>query len=283
MFGTISLTHTIKRGFTSAGNIEVYQIKKTGEKDGTYTLWKNTKGFGFNIDIDISKIDFSKEHKLAEYEYKNNIQDGISMVWYYDDAKVLADRCNFKNGVQDGLFEAFHPNGYKREKGMMKNGYLDGLYESWYLDGSIAEEIIYKDDPESPDHGTLKMIKLMDEQGRNVVLEDDIPIEVWKICKKDNKFVYVKILVPAEAKRVTPQSNPATYKARVEFGKVLEIVDKEGNKYTDATSFVHEGHKLTYIVGEIVIPNGYDSDPNIECGAGINCHKFQEHCDQWCT
>ena len=127
---------------------------------------------------------------------------------------------------------------------------------------------------------------MYDDQFRNFVLEDG-EIFVWKACKvvkPDGKksAVYVKLFVPEDAKRVTPYSR-GCYKARVEYAVVFEIFDDDGNNYNSATSFVHENKTkhLVYTVGEIVRPDSFNPDPNVDCGAGINVHRHMDHCKIW--
>jgi hypothetical protein len=268
----------LKLGYVTAGSIELYHVDKEDRLEGKSTTYYKSEYLREILlkqnEYDLSKIDLSKENKKSEREYKNGKLEGMHIEWYSNGNIEI--KANYKNSLCDGLYETFYENGKQKEKGTAKENRFDGLYQFWAEDGTLVTERFFID-------GKYKMITITDEKGRNVVLEDDIPIVVWKACKSlhKNEFVYVKISVPAEAKRVTPNSTPQRYKSRVEFGTVLEIVDKEGNKYNDAISFVHSGHKLTYSVGCKVIPNGFDPSSYEECGAGINCHKFKEHCDQW--
>jgi hypothetical protein len=108
--------------------------------------------------------------------------------------------------------------------------------------------------------------------------------------------VYIKLRVPIEARRVTPfyqppyffhQSHPhyiepLRHKGRVEYAYVDDIIDKDGNSYNKATSFVHS-LQFDYIKKSMVKPDSYDDDPNNESSHGINVHLFVEDCDQWFT
>lgn len=135
--------------------------------------------------------------------------------------------------------------------------------------------------------------KLYDSIGRNCVLPDG-EIYVWKACKTDDSAgnrvnVYVKIRVPKEAKRVTVVDKQITstsyteepsFKSRIEYGYVEEIVDKQGFNYNWASSFVHMSG-FRYEVGHLVVPDAYNSDANVDCGAGINVHCYKDQCDVW--
>ena len=123
------------------------------------------------------------------------------------------------------------------------------------------------------------------------------PIVFWKACispkisesgEKSPVYVYVKLLVPPEAKRVTPNMtsegliNPI--KSRVEYAKVLEITDREGNKYESAWSFVSGRwyeKPFEYRIGEIVEPDSYNDDSTVSCGAGINVYAEKSSCEVW--
>ena len=130
---------------------------------------------------------------------------------------------------------------------------------------------------------------LFDERGRDCVLEEG-EIYVWKACvirkiDKTETFVYVKLFVPKDAKKVTPLWNNLAYKSRIEYGRIADIVDEDDNHYTMAESIIYTdsrtGKPLQYIMGEFVIPNAYNSDINNSCGAGINVHRHKNHCRQW--
>lgn len=135
---------------------------------------------------------------------------------------------------------------------------------------------------------------IVDNCGRECVLPDG-DITVWKACraidpKTGNQVnVYVKLRVPSGVARVTTHDaathihsdEALTYKCRIATGFVEEIVDKDGNKYYEATSFVHPTKSGTYRVGQWAVPDSYNGDPKVSCGSGINVHPYQDQCDQW--
>ena len=190
---------------------------------------------------------------------------------------------------------------------------VSGRFRFWYANGLLAEEREL-----APDTTTVvKMVALTDRSGRDCLLQDG-EITVWKLAmvlpppaptpapppvwapadtpappapapasqpaSSEKTYVYIRLTVPADAKRVTPRDEDCRYKSRVEFARVDQIVGRDGTEYKEAVSCVFLGGKgtsITYRVGEIVRPDSYNPDPNVGCGAGINVHAHRDHCDAW--
>ena len=94
--------------------------------------------------------------------------------------------------------------------------------------------------------------------------------------------VYVRLTVPADAKRVTPREDGEyLYKSRVEFARVEEIVDREGTQYREARTAIWKSDTTIYKLGEMVHPDQFDPNPQHACGSGIHVHRHQDHCDKW--
>ena len=260
----------------SNGNVkERYFIDKNNRKNGLYQAW------------------YEIRNNKVKYEYKDGNINGLSQSWYEDGVHKL--KCEYKDGKLDGLYQSWYENGTPKLRCEYKDGKLYGAYQLWYENGNKYFEYEYKDDKlnglcqawcldgapkvkcEYKDDKIIKVIEMNDINGRNCVLQDGI-LEVWKGCKFNDINVYVKLSVPAHAKRITPINDK--YKSRVEFAQVEKIIDKEGKEYTEAVSFVHST-KLAYRVGEFVYPDGFDDDVATEYGKGINVHKYKDHCDVW--
>ena len=148
-------------------------------------------------------------------------------------------------------------------------------------------------------NGTVTaLISLFDKRGRDNKLPDG-EITVWKLCKINKQpnnfvsedseqnqdlskyvYVYVELLVPATARRITPYPNQH-YKSRVEYAQVTAIIDKDGTRYQEAESFVRKNSILKYKVGEMVHPDKFNGSINESCGAGINVHLYKDQCDVW--
>jgi hypothetical protein len=97
------------------------------------------------------------------------------------------------------------------------------------------------------------------------------------------KGVYVRLIVPKEARRITPLDHDKSFKSRVEYAKVEQIVDSDGKKYKEAFSCVNVNNPLIYKVGTMIYPNKFDDNIMIECGAGINVHAYKDQCEKWFT
>jgi hypothetical protein len=160
-------------------------------------------------------------------------------------------------------------------------GFMQGRWTTYSKEGNISEEYMVKDSL------VTAVITIKDEKGRNCILPAG-QITTWKACiSRGGNFVYVELLVPADAKRVTPfnEINDRTklkgYKARVSKAKVISIKDKEGNDYTESSAFVFSPHGMMYKVGETIEISDFNDNVSSPCGAGISCHLHRDHCDQW--
>lgn len=85
-----------------------------------------------------------------DYIYTFNMKDGqVIIKWYKTtDSNFLgqiAERRNWKNGKEDGLFEEWYKNGQIQERSNWENGMENGLYELWSEDGNLKERSIWKD------------------------------------------------------------------------------------------------------------------------------------------
>ena len=186
------------------------------------------------------------------------------------------------------------------------DGKVTTLWSYYYSEDALAEVRELRS-PGDDYKNVSRVLALNDRQGRDCCLKEG-EITVWKVAKarglsavetqtvvdedgaerittvKHTPWVpvYIRLTVPAEAKRVTPLDSDYKYKSRVEFARVDQIVDKEGNEYKEARSSVNPLGKVTvYTLGEVARPDGFNPDPSVECGAGLHVHAFQDHCDVW--
>ena len=241
--------------------------------------------------------------KYFTYEMRHGMRHGPCQGWYPSGGPL--DEGTYVDGKLEGLFIKYHENGTKSSEIMCCAGLFQGKYTGWFPDGKPEEEVFYRD---SKFHGPRtkwnvdgvvesltehvngdlsKIVTARDEKYRDYVIPEGT-VDVWKACRSGDgagKNLYVRITVPADARRVTPverEGETPTYKSRVEHGVVAEIIDSEGTPYTEATSFVHTGGaKITYVVGQEVRPDRFDPDVRTSCGAGINVHRYRDHCDIW--
>ena len=103
----------------------------------------------------------------------------------------------------------------------------------------------------------------------------------WHHQQVKTPWVYVRLTVPADARRVTPLDDACAYKSRVEFAKVEEITGEDGTPYTEAFSAIYHDKRLTYRVGEVVRADDFNPGLGTACNGGIHVHAHRDQCDQW--
>ena len=263
--------------------------------DGATTFYENgrmVRKTGPKVDIVYAEnnVPFSGYEKCNKYDvyYENGIahQVGPDIDMYIDPQGMIIsgyEKCGgcsiyYENGIAHQIGPKIDM--YFDPKGMMNSGWIKTVRmngQIFYKDGKIDYEQSWQNDSD----------------GRSLKL-DEGEIIVWKACKPIESFysrlvsrcygthddyVYVKLRVPAEAKRI--RLIPESDKTRVEYAIVEEIIGVQtGRNYSEAISCVHSD-KITYNVGETVYPDEYDDNARNECSKGINVHKYQELCAQW--
>ena len=286
-------TGTIKCDYTSELLLPLYphfrrDDLKNQERDGTYREWSSTGVV------------------LVEREYKGGYLDGVVREWHPDGTpmKVATYSC----GLPDGKWTEWHGNGtlkreltYRRDPDGEKPSFMVGPVVENYDNGRPHLRATF--DKYGRDKGTttrywpsgevnlvaeykkgkvVRVVTLRDDKGRDCILPEGELI-VWKACAVKTIGVYVKIMVPKDAPRVTPKDTNETYKSRISHGVVLAIESEDGNQYDSAVSCVYTKERLTYVVGERVAvdEDDFDDDVAVECGAGINVHRYRDHCTKW--
>ena len=252
---------------------------------GEYKSWHSN---GFQDEISyyvngrihgIRKVLLIQDGVTEECEYVDGKRHG-SCISYYNNGQ-MKNKYEYDNEKIVGAYSSWYINGSKRNESNYVNGHLDGKYLTFHWSGYPFEEYVYEQDK------VIKVMSIKDTLGRETALDTDSIVTVWKACKANQNInVYVKLLLDKDTLRVTPKMTDCaryqcTYKSRVSCARVLEIIDERGHNYTECESFVHTGTKLKYIVGELVIPDGFNNDLNEECGQGINVHVYKDHCDLW--
>ena len=109
------------------------------ETSGDYTniySYKSGELHGLNVSYYKDKI---KEIG----HWKDGKQNGIFQL--YTEEGILVDDANFKEGERDGLTEQFYSDtGKLRVSGNYKNGVLDGEFKAYYPNGNLQGEVNYK-------------------------------------------------------------------------------------------------------------------------------------------
>ena len=135
----------------------------------------------------------------------HNKTDQTHSIQWYTDGKISKFEEYF-NGMHHGNFKSWHPNGQI---------YMHLKYEKGYV---------------------VEVICICNMDGESLIIPETGDVVVYKACKVGNIAVYVTLTIPDGAKR-TPyiwHSN----KYRAEYVRVERIQDRQGNEYTECSSFV---------------------------------------------
>ena len=205
-----------------------------------------------------------------------NKQNGLYKDWYSDGVKCI--ETTYIDVEQNDLYQGWYLDGIKYSETTYVDGKRSGLWQEWHVNGS-SEIYEYKNNI------IISIVSIRDDLGRECVLtqliQEGKELIVWKECKSGEHNVFVELKVPIEAKRITPTNSESRYKSRVEYAIVQRIFDIVGTEYKEASSCVYSSSILTYKVGELIRPDGFDDNITNECGRGINVHAYQDHCRQW--
>ncbi len=69
-------------------------------------------------------------------QQKEGERDGLTKQFYSDTGKLRVSG-NYKNGVRDGEFKAYYPNGNLQGEVTYKDGEMNGLKEDFYKNGNV--------------------------------------------------------------------------------------------------------------------------------------------------
>lgn len=206
--------------------------------------------------------------------YENDKLDGQYNEWYENEA--LHIKCTWVHGKINGPYQEWHKNGHLWKHEVYVNGLKTGNCKEYNTNGTLYQEY-------EINNNICKLLKLFDEKERRCDLPDG-EITVWKLCSVGDTRVYVRLRVPAEARRITPLDTDRKYKSRVEYAYVEQIIDKDGTEYKVAQSCVWKAKYrkvLIYQVGEIVRPDSFDDDVKVAYTSGIHVHRYKDQCDVW--
>lgn len=157
---------------------------------------------------------------------------GVYQEWY--DTGQLALKCEFHDGTLNGLYERFYRSEQIYEQAVYAQGKKHGVFSRWDSDGALTDEALF-------DSGKLVHINVsIDDKKRNRALPQG-EIIVWKPCRVliysyHMYRVYAKILVPENAKRWMVMG-PDGLEGNIDYGIILQIIDKHGKEYSEATSY----------------------------------------------
>ena len=109
------------------------------ETSGDYTniySYKSGELHGLNVS-------YYKDNIKEIGHWKDGKQNGLFQL--YTEEGILVDNAKFKEGERDGLTEQFYSDtGKLRVSGNYKNGVLDGEFKAYYPNGNLQGEVTYK-------------------------------------------------------------------------------------------------------------------------------------------
>lgn len=292
--------HGVYRVKCYKDNTEKVYVYENGERHGLYQ-----KFYDNGVLMEECMYVHNKKHGpynewskkgilIVQCIYQDDKRNGLYRKWDYDGN--LTKQCTYKNNKLHGSFQKFKYGILTRQSTYI-DGKLNGIclyirnfeiFENTYLNDklngisrkcNIYGQILIES--QFINNELIKVIHLYDKYGNDNVLPEG-EIMVWKACCSNNRMVYCKLKVPVDAKRITCD-NTLFYKSRVQYAYVDQIIDAiDGRQYNEAQSFVYNSDKpFVYRVGEMVVPDGFEENPALDCGKGINVHLHQYHCDQW--
>ena len=210
---------------------------------------------------------------------------------YFEGTGTVCSRATFLGDQKHGLESWFGRSGRLLSTAMHKHGLRNGLNEIFDDNGAVMQRAEYLNGEtvmmQSPGHEPFASHEsklhrpraLLDDRGRDYVLPLG-EITVFKALDAESVFVRAELLVPAEARRVTPMQEPGLFKSRVSRAHVVRIFDRAGREYESAVSFVH-GQRLVYTAKRDIFPDRYSGMVGNSCDAGISVVRYLDHCDQW--
>ncbi|MDQ1164876.1 toxin-antitoxin system YwqK family antitoxin [Flavobacterium sp. SORGH_AS_0622] len=116
------------------------------------------------------KDDWTRYYLNGQIEWSTNLKNGTgTKLWYFEDGQMshstdyvngkidglnkswhsngqIKEISNWKNGIQNGLYESFFPDGKPESKTNWLNNRVDGKSEWWYQSGQKKNIIFYKSD-----------------------------------------------------------------------------------------------------------------------------------------
>lgn len=123
-----------------------------------------------NGELDGLNVIYYKDNIKEIGHWKDGKQNGLFQL--YTEEGILVDDANFKEGERDGLTEQFYSDtGKLRVSGNYKNGVLDGEFKAYYPNGNLQREVIYKNgemNGEYKEYNENKSIRLFGNYKNNL-------------------------------------------------------------------------------------------------------------------
>ena len=209
---------------------------------------------------------------------------------FYKGTAIVCTRTTYLGGIPHGPETWFGRDGKVQSTAMNRNGLRDGL--SKLIDDSGVAELTYEfigDEVVSvrqPGYGPFgshesKLHRppvLLDDQGRDFVLPLG-EVTVYTTLEAEAVPLYAELLVPAEARRVTPMQAPGRFTSRVNRARVMRIFDRLGREHESGVSLTND-QRLVFAVKKDVFPDLYSGTVTSPDDFGIVVVRYLEHCHQ---
>jgi len=112
-------------------NLTYYDANKKQRKEVDIYHTVNGKKVGYSFKVGwYANPSIQGGQAQYRHNYKDGNQDGLWEAWYADGQAQY--RWNYKDGKQDGLREAWYADGQREYRWNYKDGKWDGLWEHWY-------------------------------------------------------------------------------------------------------------------------------------------------------
>jgi len=125
--------HGLYKSWYLNGGLRCQCNYKNDKLNGLYEIWWDTRS---------DATERSSGQLCQRCTYKSGIPDGLWEEWYYDGR--LRDKTNYKNGKEDGLSEQWYVNGQLNSRCYLKDGNRDGLFQVWYDNGKLNYTFNFK-------------------------------------------------------------------------------------------------------------------------------------------
>lgn len=112
-------------------------------------------------------------------------QGRASVIMDYDRNHALIGMCDLKDGIFEGEYKMFYPNGKIKTKFYMKDGKPSGLLQSYDENGQLDAEKNYKD---GLLHGIAKFYR-NEMQVEEIVYENGNEVKSYKFDNRGNKII----------------------------------------------------------------------------------------------
>lgn len=259
---------------------------KDDKLDGTLTEWQHDGVVYVRTYLNgelQTETCYDHGDRLYLQEYENG--HPIKKTSFRGDLRFVTE---LKEGQWHGLRTFWYDPDHKEQEWFYVQGMKHGKNTEWYHDGTVRRECEYVDDKiqgtethwfqrglkkmvcQYKDDVVISVDYALDDQFRDCILRTG-NITVWKSGLSGEIDVYIQLAVPHEARRTTTPH----FWSKIEYGTVIQIVDKAGKKYTDAVGFDRD----VFHVGETVRSRNYDPRLDTACYDQLWVYKYREQCD----